>query len=45
MDGLESKWTVQGVKLDGLKEGNWTVKMDKSRWPKKLEVNGPKGSK
>ena len=31
-----------GVKLDGLKEGNWTVKMDKSRWPKKLEVNGPK---
>ena len=45
------KWTVlgqsgrsRGVKLDGPKEGNWTVKRDESRRSKKLKVDGLEGS-
>ena len=31
--------------MDGLKEGNWTVVTSESRRCKRLEVDGPKGSK
>ena len=35
----------KGEKLDSLKEEKWTVIGDESRRSKRLEVNGPKGSK
>ena len=44
-DPKDWKWTVQNEKMDGLKEGNWTVMTTESRRSKKLEVDGPKGSK
>ena len=41
--GLGPKWTVpKGEKLDGLKEGNWTIIRDESRRSKRLEVDGVK---
>ena len=39
VDSLGSKWTVQGVQLDGPNDLKWTV-LSRSGRSKKLKVNG-----
>ena len=45
MDGPEIKKWTKGEKLDGLKEGDWTVIRDESRRSKRLKVDGPKNGR